>query len=264
MKLRALAAFSAAALLGSAATPDAAFANPCRFLEMRMMQIQAGGGGRAARHVQALLVERGCRSGGHVVREAAVPERRARRERASRRSAGPRSAGRTFRTLCVRRCDGYYFPISYSTTKKHFEADAGACARMCPAAEAGLYYHRVGEGAETMVGLDGEPYTAIPSAFRYRLSYDPTCFCGPPGGDRNSAEAAATFGPASDAPAPRPRPAPGEDPETAANRLGGFRPGELETAASGPPKAGAPASVRVVWPNRLAATSDVLLTEVPN
>ncbi len=43
--------------------------------------------------------------------------------------------GSTFRTICVRTCDGYYFPISYSTTQDHFHDDEAACQRMCPAAE---------------------------------------------------------------------------------------------------------------------------------
>ena len=43
--------------------------------------------------------------------------------------------GNTFRTVCVRSCDGYYFPISFSTTQDHFRDDEATCQRMCPAAE---------------------------------------------------------------------------------------------------------------------------------
>jgi hypothetical protein len=269
MRLHGLAAFSTAALLVSVSGNDPASADTCRALEMRMMQVQAGGDGRAARNMQALLVARGCRQGRPAVR-AAVPERQARRpaQRSAKRGASSQaSSGRTFRTLCVRSCDGYYFPVSYSTTRKHFRADASACAEMCPAADASLYVHRVGEGAESMVSLDGAPYTLLPSAFRYRLSYDPTCSCGTPGSDLVAAgfdiEAGATIGAAAAPSAPRPRAAPGEDPETAANRLGGFRPGEFEAADAATVEVGA-SSVRVVWPDRFSSTSDVLLSPVPN
>ncbi|MGB7287506.1 MAG: DUF2865 domain-containing protein, partial [Salaquimonas sp.] len=56
----------------------------------------------------------------------------------------------TYRTLCVRTCDGYYFPISFSTTQKRFEEDAGQCQQMCPGAETALFYHPMPNGdAET-------------------------------------------------------------------------------------------------------------------
>ena len=43
--------------------------------------------------------------------------------------------GSTYRTVCVRTCDGFYFPISFSTTQDHFRDDEASCQRMCPAAE---------------------------------------------------------------------------------------------------------------------------------
>jgi len=96
----------------------------------------------------------------------------------------PRLTG-TFRTLCVRTCDGYYFPVSFSTTSSFFERDAETCAAMCPAAETRLYFHRVPEEeSEAMISLQGEPYTALPTAFLYRKrrteTADPSCTCGKP------------------------------------------------------------------------------------
>jgi hypothetical protein len=40
--------------------------------------------------------------------------------------------GGTYRTLCVRLCDGFYFPISYSTLRERFVADAKQCEQRCP------------------------------------------------------------------------------------------------------------------------------------
>lgn len=86
--------------------------------------------------------------------------------------------GDTFRTLCVRTCDGYYFPISFSTEASRFGDDARACAAACPGAQVSLYVHRSpGEGVEQMVSLSGEPYTALPTAFAYRKAYNPSCTC---------------------------------------------------------------------------------------
>jgi Protein of unknown function (DUF2865) len=46
----------------------------------------------------------------------------------------PPGMGDTYRTLCVRTCDGYYFPISYSTQPSRFPDDERTCQAMCPAA----------------------------------------------------------------------------------------------------------------------------------
>ena len=43
--------------------------------------------------------------------------------RSSIRTATARRSG-TYHTVCVRTCDGYYFPISYSTVPSHFADDA--------------------------------------------------------------------------------------------------------------------------------------------
>ena len=52
----------------------------------------------------------------------------------------------TYRTLCVRLCDGYYFPVSFSTLPNHFQRDADQCQSQC-AAPAELYYHQNPGGA---------------------------------------------------------------------------------------------------------------------
>ena len=87
----------------------------------------------------------------------------------------------TYRTLCVRASDGYYFPVSFSTTPDHFNADAAACQSMCPGADVSLFvHHNPGEDVDTMVSLSGVPYSSLPNAFKYRTSYDPHNACGTP------------------------------------------------------------------------------------
>ncbi len=88
----------------------------------------------------------------------------------------------TFQTVCVRTCDGYYFPISYSTVSSRFADDERSCQRLCPAAEVALYsYRNPGEGMEQAMSVSGQPYTALPNAFHYRKEFTAACSCRKPG-----------------------------------------------------------------------------------
>jgi hypothetical protein len=84
----------------------------------------------------------------------------------------------TYRTVCVRLCDGYYFPISFSTLPGHFQQDADACQSKC-AAPVELYYHKYpGEAMEQARSIKGEdPYTRLKTAFRYRKEFVQGCSC---------------------------------------------------------------------------------------
>jgi hypothetical protein len=83
----------------------------------------------------------------------------------------------SYRTLCVRSCDGYYFPISYATDRSHFKTDAAACQSMYPPGEASLYvHHTTGEDATAAVSAQtGEPLARESYAFAYRSTYDKSC-----------------------------------------------------------------------------------------
>jgi hypothetical protein len=146
-------------------------------------------------------------------------------------SSAPTTASGRYRTLCVRTCDGYFFPIAYSSSPKLFDRDTRACQTMCPGTEVALYRHRVpDEETDEMVSVaTGEPYTELAAAFTYR---DPdyerpkACQCNPPkdfsiiAGDLPEQSDGETV----DVPAPASRPDPAEDPETRANREGGLTP----------------------------------------
>jgi hypothetical protein len=78
----------------------------------------------------------------------------------------------------VRTCDGYYYPISYAASPARFAEDEKACRQSCPASEVNLYmYRNPGETVEQAVSTSGAPYTALPTAFRYRQTVDPNCSC---------------------------------------------------------------------------------------
>ena len=89
---------------------------------------------------------------------------------------GPQSG--TFRTVCVRSCDGGYFPISFATVPARFPDDERTCKNLCPAAEATLFtYRNPGEDINQAVSINGQPYTSSPNAFRYRQEFNPSCSC---------------------------------------------------------------------------------------
>jgi hypothetical protein len=89
---------------------------------------------------------------------------------------GPQSG--TFRTVCVRTCDGAYFPISFATVPARFPDDEKTCKALCPATEATLFaYRNPGEDINQAVSIGGQPYTSSPNAFRFRQEFNPSCAC---------------------------------------------------------------------------------------
>lgn len=82
-----------------------------------------------------------------------------------------------YRTLCVRLCDGYYFPISSAAVPGEFARDEATCQSSC-SSPAMLFVYKNADGApETMTSLDGKPYTSLATAFKHRVSYDASCTC---------------------------------------------------------------------------------------
>jgi hypothetical protein len=89
---------------------------------------------------------------------------------------GPQSG--TYRTVCVRSCDGGYFPISFATVPARFPDDDKTCKALCPATEASLYsYRNPGEDMNQAVSINGQPYSSSPNAFRFRQEFNPSCAC---------------------------------------------------------------------------------------
>jgi len=85
----------------------------------------------------------------------------------------------TYRTLCVRLCDGFYFPISDGVRRERFYGDSHQCAQRCDGEARLFYYSTAGGGAETAVDLTGRRYVDLPNAFRYRKALVDGCTCKP-------------------------------------------------------------------------------------
>lgn len=87
-------------------------------------------------------------------------------------------SGATYRTVCVRLCDGYYFPVSFSTLPSHFDQDAEACQSRCAAPAELYYYQNPGSSMDQSVSFGSqEPYTQLKTAFRYRKELVKGCSC---------------------------------------------------------------------------------------
>ncbi|MEH2589019.1 DUF2865 domain-containing protein [Bradyrhizobium sp. AZCC 1721] len=88
----------------------------------------------------------------------------------------------TYRTVCVRTCDGAYFPVSFATVQARFQDDERTCKALCPAAEANLFaYRNPGEDINQAVSINGQPYSSLPNAFKFRTEFNASCSCKPAG-----------------------------------------------------------------------------------
>lgn len=83
-----------------------------------------------------------------------------------------------YRTVCVRSCDGYFFPISHGASELNFSRDQATCTNSCSGAK--LYYYRVGvDEPEDMVDLSGQKYSKSKNADLFRTQYVESCKCKP-------------------------------------------------------------------------------------
>ena len=84
----------------------------------------------------------------------------------------------TYRTICVRLCDGFYFPVSFSTLPSHFPQDAEVCSTKCAAPSELYYYPNPGGAVDQSVALKTqEAYSKLRVAFRYRKEFVNGCSC---------------------------------------------------------------------------------------
>lgn len=82
-----------------------------------------------------------------------------------------------YRSVCVRTCDGFFFPVSYQTYASHLSQDASVCQSSC-AAPAELYvYRNPGQEIDQAISLNGTAYSDLPNAFKYRKAYVSGCSC---------------------------------------------------------------------------------------
>ncbi len=78
------------------------------------------------------------------------------------------------RTICVRTCDGFYFPVSYATNASRLRDDEKTCQRMCPAAEVMLFSYPTEGGEVAQRDLDQRPDLFV-AAERVQVSAGVQC-----------------------------------------------------------------------------------------
>ena len=155
-------------------------------LDRQRRRALKGGGGRSRSAIERDLRRKNCNGS---ARRTEPPKREA---RPTKRAASPSVSTPVapsgpppgnYRTVCVRTCDGYYFPISHATSRAGFADDTKQCASMCPRAETRLFVHALNGGVETMFDRTGRRYAEQSYAFRHtRPDYRPSeaCSCGRP------------------------------------------------------------------------------------
>ncbi|ORE94343.1 hypothetical protein ATO13_09721 [Stappia sp. 22II-S9-Z10] len=99
------------------------------------------------------------------------------------RSSGHRKGEMRYgssRTVCVRLCDGFYFPINNNSHSDNFYDELAMCVGRCPGADVSLYSHNNSSPVESMRStMTGESYVNLPTAFAYRKRVVSGCGCQP-------------------------------------------------------------------------------------
>lgn len=196
----------------------------------------------------------------------------------------------TYRTMCVRTCDGYFFPMSPSSTATDLQRDQTNCEAACPGTDIEVFYGPTdGDDPAAMLSTrSGRPYAELPTAYQHQrtgIARAATCGCNarqpfkviagtppaeppqsePPAAQAPLPAAAADPGgvdqgvPAQAMPHPVPSPRPGRlaavhDPATATDAV---PPGEQAPLPQQPPAAGDASPI----PH--AATGSIVTIEAP-
>lgn len=94
---------------------------------------------------------------------------------AGERRFAPSSKGRT---MCVRMCDGYYFPVGDLEAQRDLPLHDLSCNAACPGAPTKLFVLPPGaDDIEAAEAADGMRYADLPMAQSYTTSIDDTCSC---------------------------------------------------------------------------------------
>lgn len=86
-------------------------------------------------------------------------------------------SSRSFRTVCVRMCDGFYWPVSFAAPRSRFYRDANACSSSCTSEAKLFHFPSKGAQIDDAVDLSGRVYSRLPTAFRYRKALVKGCAC---------------------------------------------------------------------------------------
>ncbi|HEX2553256.1 MAG TPA: DUF2865 domain-containing protein [Microvirga sp.] len=168
------------------------FASPpaeCGAIAQRMRQMEAGAGQIADQAESAQVegrrrwllsaIDQACNAAPERARSADAPSTPRRQEAKTDSDDGERATGGR-RTVCVRACDGYFFPLSNTPSGR--ESEDTMCRALCPGAETAAYTMPGGDdGLDNAISAKGKPYAQLANAFKFRKAFDPSCSCKKPG-----------------------------------------------------------------------------------
>lgn len=156
-------------------------------------------GNRDHARIMASLEANGCRKGQVIIRRSSPsddedqlgePPHVERQEQAlnkgviiRRSSDGFQRLDGEYRTLCVRTCDGYFFPMSTIASVGDFQRDQARCEAACPGTNVELFYSERGDtkAGDMLSSVTGGPYRQLPNAFVFKrldVTREPSCSCG--------------------------------------------------------------------------------------
>jgi hypothetical protein len=95
-------------------------------------------------------------------------------------AAGARSLRSGSQMVCVRTCDGFFFPVSAGSGADRTVAEF-MCKASCPGAPVKVFTKR-GDDIENAVGTDRSLYRRLAGALSFRTASSPTCSCRRPTG----------------------------------------------------------------------------------
>ena len=90
------------------------------------------------------------------------------------------------KSMCVRLCDGFAFPVGDYHGNSDRASHEATCQSECPGARTALFVVPAGAdsiGDATQVGT-GQSYSELPDAFHYTTYIEGSCSCHPQGGNR--------------------------------------------------------------------------------
>ncbi|WP_332695968.1 DUF2865 domain-containing protein [Bosea sp. (in: a-proteobacteria)] len=83
-------------------------------------------------------------------------------------------------TVCVRTCDGFFFPLANSPGGRDGQDEM--CQALCPGTETLAFGMSNGGDVQNAVSRStGTPYASLPNALKYTRSFDAACTCRAPG-----------------------------------------------------------------------------------
>jgi Protein of unknown function (DUF2865) len=91
----------------------------------------------------------------------------------------PRPRTSRLRAVCVRTCDGFYWPMTNRAKRSQLYDLSKACSNSCNGGARLFYMAANSTNTAGMVDMQGRPYAALENAFVYRKTYIRGCQCKP-------------------------------------------------------------------------------------